>query len=69
MKIGMGDPERPRSIRRDRRKFGRAAGMVGADPTIPRDAADKWKRAQAEVKAAGDPIYLLFDWDNVGAEG
>jgi hypothetical protein len=51
------------------KEVGRAGGMVGADPTIPRDAADKWKRAQAEVKAAGDPIYLLFDWDNVGAEG
>src|SRR3954447_4066627 len=36
----------------------------GADPTIPGDAANKWKQGQAEVNAAGDRVYLLFDWDN-----
>ena len=36
----------------------------GADPTIPGDAPSKWKPGQAEVKAAGDRLYLLFDWDN-----
>src|SRR5262249_31128200 len=36
----------------------------GADPTIPGDAADKWKQGQAEVKAevkgTSDRLYLLF---------
>jgi hypothetical protein len=41
----------------------------GADPTIPGDDADKWKRGQAEVKAAGDRLYLLFDWDNGARRG
>src|SRR5215470_15205726 len=41
----------------------------GADPTIPGDAADKWKQGQAEVKAAGDRLYLLFDWDNGARRG
>ena len=36
----------------------------GADPTIPGDAANKWKQGEAEAKAAGDRLYLLFDWDN-----
>lgn len=36
----------------------------GADPTIPGDAANKWKQGRAEVKAAGDRLYLLFDWDH-----
>ena len=35
----------------------------GADPTIPGDAANKWKQGQA-VKAAGDRLYFLFNWDN-----
>ena len=41
----------------------------GADPTIPGDAAKKWKQGQAEVKAAGDRLYLLFDWDNRARRG
>jgi hypothetical protein len=41
----------------------------GADPTIPGDAANKWKQGQAEVKAAGDRLYLLFDWDNGARRG
>ena len=41
----------------------------GADPTIPADAADKWKQGQAEVKVAGDRLYLLFDWDNGARRG
>jgi hypothetical protein len=36
----------------------------GADPTIPGDAASKWKQGKAEAKAAGDRLYLLFDWNN-----
>jgi hypothetical protein len=41
----------------------------GADLTIPGDAANKWKRGQAEVKAVGDRFYLLFDWDNGARRG
>ena len=41
----------------------------GADPTIPGDAANKWKQGRAEVKAAGDRLYLLFDWDNGARRG
>lgn len=41
----------------------------GADPTIPGDAANKWKPGQAEVKAVGDRLYLLFDWDNGARRG
>jgi hypothetical protein len=36
----------------------------GADPTIPGDTRDKWKQGQAEVRAADDRVYILFDWDN-----
>jgi hypothetical protein len=36
----------------------------GADPTIPGDAASKWKQGQAEVRAEGDRLYILFDWGN-----
>jgi hypothetical protein len=36
---------------------------------IPGDAANKWKQGQAEVKAAGDRLYLLFDWDNGARRG
>ena len=35
----------------------------GADPTIPGDTADKWKEGQAEAKAVGDRLYIMFDWD------
>ena len=41
----------------------------GADPTIPGDAANNWKQGQAEVKAVGDRLYLLFDWDNGARRG
>jgi hypothetical protein len=41
----------------------------GADPTIPGDAADKWKQGQAEVTTAHDRIYILFDWDNGARRG
>jgi len=41
----------------------------GADPTIPGDAANKWKQGQAEVKAAADRLYLLFDWGNGARRG
>ena len=41
----------------------------GADATIPGDAANKWKQGQAEVKAAGDRLYLFFDWDNGARRG
>jgi hypothetical protein len=35
----------------------------GADPTIPGDSPDKWKQGRAEVRVAGEQIYLRFDWD------
>jgi len=41
----------------------------GADPTIPGDAATRWKQGQAEVKAAGDRLFLLFDWNNGARRG
>jgi hypothetical protein len=41
----------------------------GADPTIPGDSPDRWKQGQAEVKAAGDRLYFLFDWDNGARRG
>ena len=41
----------------------------GADPTIPGDAANKWKQGRAEVRAVGDRLYLLFDWDNGARRG
>jgi hypothetical protein len=41
----------------------------GADPTIPGDAANKWKQGRAEVKTAGGRVYLLFDWDNGARRG
>ena len=36
----------------------------GADPTIPGDATHLWKQGDAELKTAGDLVYLLFDWAN-----
>ena len=41
----------------------------GADPTIPGDDANKWKKGQAEVKATDGRFYLLFDWDNGARQG
>jgi hypothetical protein len=54
----------------DRNQYGTIEGNWssrwngGADPTIPGDAANKWKQGQAEVRTAGDRVYLLFAWDN-----
>ena len=36
----------------------------GADPTIPGDATRPWKHGKAELKTAGDRVYLLFDWND-----
>lgn len=41
----------------------------GTDPTIPEDAAQKWKPGHAEVKAVDDRLYLLFDWDHRARRG
>lgn len=41
----------------------------GADPTIPGDAANKWKRGQAEARTVDDRVYLLFDWDGGARRG
>ena len=41
----------------------------GADPTIPGDAATKWKQGRAEVKAVADRLYFLFDWDSGARRG
>jgi hypothetical protein len=40
-----------------------------ADPTIPDDAADKWKQGRAELRTTGDRVYLLFDWDSGARKG
>ena len=36
----------------------------GADPTIPGDTADQWKQGRAEVRTAGERVYLLFGWND-----
>jgi hypothetical protein len=36
----------------------------GADPTIAGDAPETWKQGRAEVRVAGERVYLRFDWDN-----
>jgi hypothetical protein len=41
----------------------------GADPTIPGDAAEKWKQGRAEARIMGARIYLAFDWDNGARKG
>jgi hypothetical protein len=41
----------------------------GADPTIPGDTADQWKPGRAELRTAGDRVYLLFDWDSGARKG
>jgi hypothetical protein len=41
----------------------------GADPTIPGDSTDRWKEGRAEVRTAGDRVYLLFDWDGGARKG
>ena len=35
----------------------------GADPTIAGDTPEAWKDGRAEVRVAGERIYLRFDWD------
>jgi hypothetical protein len=41
----------------------------GADPSIPDDAADKWKVGQAELRLVNDRVYLLFDWHEGARRG
>jgi|SRR5580704_1133889 hypothetical protein len=41
----------------------------GADPTIPGDAATKWKQGQAEARAVDDRVYVIFDWDDGARRG
>jgi hypothetical protein len=41
----------------------------GADPTIPDDAAHKWKQGQARARMVGDRVYILFDWDHAARKG
>ena len=41
----------------------------GADPTIPGDAADKWKEGRGKAKAVAERVYLLFDWDRGARKG
>jgi hypothetical protein len=36
----------------------------GADPTTAGDTPEKWKQGRAELRIAGDRIYLRFDWDD-----
>ncbi|WP_063685912.1 hypothetical protein [Bradyrhizobium stylosanthis] len=36
----------------------------GADPTIAGDTPEAWKDGRAEVRVAGERIYLRFDWDH-----
>jgi hypothetical protein len=36
----------------------------GVDGAIPGDAKDMWKHGRAEVRTAGDSVYLLFDWND-----
>lgn len=41
----------------------------GADPTIPGDTPDRWKEGRADVRMAGDRVYLHFDWDGGARRG
>ena len=41
----------------------------GADPAIPGDAVEKWKRGRAEARAVEDRVYLLFDWGDGARKG
>lgn len=36
----------------------------GADPTIAGDTPETWKQGRAEVRVAGERVYLRFDWDD-----
>jgi hypothetical protein len=40
-----------------------------ADPTIPGDAADKWKQGRGEARLTEDRVYLHFDWDSGARKG
>ncbi|MBR1122524.1 hypothetical protein JQ628_13440 [Bradyrhizobium lablabi] len=40
-----------------------------ADPTIPGDAADKWKQGRGEAKILEDRVYLYFDWSSGARKG
>jgi len=35
----------------------------GADPTIAGDTPEQWKQGRAELRVAGERVYLRFDWD------
>jgi hypothetical protein len=41
----------------------------GVDGTIPGDAREKWKPGRAEVRIAGELVYLLFDWNHGSRRG
>jgi hypothetical protein len=42
----------------------------GADPTIPGDAAHKWKQGRGRARITADRrVYLLFDWDSGARQG
>ena len=41
----------------------------GADPTIPGDAAHKWKQGRGQARITADRVYLLFDWDSGARQG
>jgi hypothetical protein len=41
----------------------------GADPTIPGDAADKWKAGRGQAKLANDRVYLYFEWNSGARKG
>lgn len=41
----------------------------GADPALPGDAKDKWKRGAAEVRIEGERVYLRFDWNQGTRQG
>jgi hypothetical protein len=36
----------------------------GVDGAIPGDATDRWKQGRAEVRTAGEHVYLLFEWNH-----
>jgi hypothetical protein len=36
----------------------------GADPTIPGDAANKWKQGRGQARITEERVYLYFDWDS-----
>jgi hypothetical protein len=40
-----------------------------ADPTIPGDAADKWKQGTGELRTVDDRVYLMFDWNDGARKG